>query len=311
MADSRFVTMNNGVQHPLIGFGTYKIGFVPASSNTAGVAGHAPDQDPKDIIKAAITTGYRYIDCAQFYGNEKMVGQALAECGVPRAELFLVSKVWGDKIYEGGAAIRQQLETTLADLGTDYLDSYLVHWPVPGNHVAAYQTLEALLDEGKVRSIGVSNYTIEDYQALAAVMRIKPVINQIEINPFLYRRNTIEFFQKEGVVLQSYRALRQGKAMDHPLIVAIAAKHARTPAQVLGRWCVQKGIVVVAKSARLERMRENMGIFDFALSPEDEAALDALTTPDSLQEFKQLYDKCIIRDTPLGPDVVPSAYTID
>jgi len=299
MAGIQNAKMNNGTDHPLIGFGTYKIGFVPASSNTANQPGHSPDQDPAEIIKEAIEVGYRYIDCAQFYGNEKMVGTAIKASGVPRKDLFIASKVWGDKIYEGEDAVRQQFERTVSDLGCEYLDLYLVHWPVPGKHVACYKVLEQLLQEGRVRAIGVSNYTIEDYQELQKEMKVKPVVNQIEINPFLYRKKTIDFFQKEGVLLQSYRALRQGKGLDDPRIRSVAEKHGKTAAQVLGRWCVQKGIVVVAKTVKRERMLENLGVFDFTLDESDVSTLDGMTTPDTIEEYRALYFKCIVRDTPL------------
>ena len=143
--DGRSLELSDGSLHPMAGFGTYKIGFVPASSNTAGQAGHDPERDPKEIIKDAVAAGYRYIDCAQFYGNEKIVGTALAECGVPRRDLYIVSKVWGDQIYNGREAVLAQLDRTLEDLGIEHLDLYLLHWPVPGKHVAAYQVLEEAL----------------------------------------------------------------------------------------------------------------------------------------------------------------------
>jgi len=298
--DGKNVVLSNGTNHPIIGFGTYKIGFVPASSNTAGVPGHAPDQDPKEIIKNAVAAGYRYFDCAQFYGNEAMVGAALKDCGVPRAELFLVSKVWGDKMFEGKDAILAQLETTLTDLQTDYLDAYLIHWPIPGKHVEAYKVLEGAYDAKKIRAIGLSNYTVEDYLELeAANIRIPPVVNQIEVNPFLYRPKTLAFFAGKNVAIQSYRALRQGKEMGHEVVQAVASAHGKTPAQVLGRWCVQRGIILVAKTVNEGRMAENMGVLDFSLTPEQLGALDALTTPASLAEFRALYEKCVIRDTPL------------
>eukprot|EP00286_Rhodomonas_abbreviata_P022500 CAMPEP_0181301160 /NCGR_PEP_ID=MMETSP1101-20121128/7273_1 /TAXON_ID=46948 /ORGANISM="Rhodomonas abbreviata, Strain Caron Lab Isolate" /LENGTH=320 /DNA_ID=CAMNT_0023406441 /DNA_START=18 /DNA_END=980 /DNA_ORIENTATION=+ len=297
--DGKNVKLNNGTLHPLIGFGTYKVGFVPASSNTADVPGHPPDRQPKDIIKDALATGYRYIDCAQFYGNEAMVGEAITESGVPRSELFLVSKVWGDKMYEGKEAILAQLATSLASLQTDYLDMYLIHWPVPGKHVAAYQVLEECLAAGKVRAIGVSNYTVEDYTELEPHLKVVPVVNQIEVNPFLYRPKTLAFFASKGVVTQSYRALRQGKGMEDATVQAIAQTHNKTPSQVLGRFCVQRGIVLIAKTVRKERMLENLDVFSFQLAEEDMQQLDKLTTEDNLKEYKELYDKCVVRDTPL------------
>lgn len=164
--------------------------------------------------------------------------------------------------------------------------------------VDAYKTLEKLAREGKIKNIGLSNYTVEDYLELQQNnISIKPAVNQIEINPFLYRKNTIEFFQKEGILLQSYRSLRDGKAFDHPVICKIANKHSKTPAQILGRWCVQKKCVYVPKSVKIERMVENAQVFDFALDDEDMDELDNLTTPEAIENFVQLYRKCVNRDT--------------
>ena len=186
----------------------------------------------------------------------------------------------------------------LADLGTTYLDLYLIHWPVPGKHVDAYKTLEQLRLEGKIRNIGISNYVVEDYEELLnSGISFKPVVNQIEINPFLYRKNTIEYFQREGVVLQSYRSLRDGKAMDHPTLLKIGAAHSKSPAQILGRWCVQHGFVYVPKSVKVERMVENALVFDFELRDEEMKELDSLTTSETLSAFEALYKKCVNRDT--------------
>ena len=168
-----------------------------------------------------------------------------------------------------------------------------------GKHVEAYKTLETLCKEGKIRGIGLSNYAVEDYQELVAQgsLEIKPSVNQIEINPFMYRKNTIEFFQKEGILLQSYRSLRDGKAFDHPTLLKISRAHGKTPAQVLGRWCVQKGFVYVPKSVKKERMIENAKVFDFSLTDADLKELDGLTTRESIQNFVTLYRKCVNRDT--------------
>jgi diketogulonate reductase-like aldo/keto reductase len=169
---------------------------------------------------------------------------------------------------------------------------------VPGKHVGAYKTLEKLQREGKVRNIGVSNYAVEDYKELLdAGIASRPAVNQIEINPFLYRRNTVDYFRGEGVVLQSYRSLRDGRAMDHPVLSRIGAAHSRSPAQVLGRWCVQHGFVYTPKSVRPERMAENARVFDFELSEGEMEELDGLTTAEALDVFRTLYRKCVNRDT--------------
>lgn len=226
------------------------------------------------------------------------MGEAIKKSGIPREELFLCSKVWTTTIEKGPDAIRDRLERTLNDLGTEYLDLYLVHWPVPGHHVAAYKTLEELHLEGKIKGIGLSNYAWEDYVELKeSGLKVPPVINQIEINPFLYRKNTIEKFKSEGVVLQSYRSLRDGKAFDNPILLKIASRHNKSAAQILGRWCVQKGFVYVPKSVKKERMVENAQVFDFELSEEEMEELDGLTSPEALEAFEGLYRKCVNRDT--------------
>jgi len=195
-------------------------------------------------------------------------------------------------------------------LQTDYLDLYLIHWPVPGKHIEAYKVLEQLKKEGKVRSIGLSNYTIEDYEELKPHVTIKPTINQIEVNPFLYRKKTIDYFQKEGVVIQAYRALRQGQEMNNQGLLQIANKYNKTIAQVMGKWCIQKDIIFIPKTLSKQRMIENLNIFDFTLSDEDIKYLDSLTSPQSLEGFKVLYQKCVIRDTPLT-EGVKSNITVD
>jgi diketogulonate reductase-like aldo/keto reductase len=176
----------------------------------------------------------------------------------------------------------------------------LIHWPVPGKHIQAYQTLDQLQQEGKIRGIGVSNYAWEDYLELkesSIGITQWPCVNQIEINPFLYRPSTIQKFQQDGVVLQSYRSLRDGKAFDHVVLKKIAAANHKTPAQILGRWCIQKGFIYVPKSVKMERMIENAQVFDFELSMDDMDQLDSLTTPEALDTFVELYRKCVNRDT--------------
>lgn len=294
------IPLYDNTLHPAIGFGTYKVGFIPASASSTSASSEPTtvERTAEECVSDALSVGYRFLECAEFYGNESEVGKAIKSSGVPREELFICSKVWTTTIEKGPEAIRAQLEKTLSDLGTDYVDLYLIHWPVPGKHVEAYKTLEILQEEGKIKHIGVSNYAVEDYQELFAEgIKVKPAVNQIEINPFLYRKNTIEFFKKEGVVLQSYRSLRDGKAFDDPTVIEIAKSHGKSSAQILGRWCVQKGFVYMPKSVKKERMVENAQVFDFELSEGEMDKLDALTAKDAFATFEGLYRKCVNRDT--------------
>lgn len=228
---------------------------MPASASSAVAAGTTATEavNPADCVAKALELGYRFLDCAEFYANEKAVGEGIAASGVPREQLFLASKCWTTTIYDGPEAVQAQLEKTLADLGTDYLDLYCIHWPVPGRHVAAYLQLEKAQAAGQVRSLGVSNYAVQDLDELmASGATVTPSINQIEINPFLYRKETIAAFESRGVKMQSYRTLRDGKAFSDPAILATAQKHGKTAAQVLGRWCVQHGFIAIPKWVDLD-----------------------------------------------------------
>ena len=180
---------------------------------------------------------------------------------------------------------------------------------MPGKHIEAYKELERCRSEGLIRSIGVSNYTLEDYLELKDATTVPPAVNQIEFNPFLYRRETVDFFQKEGVLIQSYRSLRDGKAFDDPTVLQVAEKNRKSAAQILGRWCVQHGAAYMPKSVQSSRMRENMDVFDWELNSTDMDSLDSLTTPEAIEKFKELYIKCCIRDTELDPSTARQDFT--
>lgn len=188
------IPLYDNTPHPAIGFGTYKVGFIPASASSA-VAAAAPtsvERTAEECVTDALSVGYRFLECAEFYGNESEVGKAIKASGVPRKELFICSKVWTTTIEKGEDAIRAQLEKTLSDLGTDYVDLYLIHWPVPGKHVDAYKVLEKLKSEGKIINIGVSNYAVEDYKELIENgVSVKPAVNQVSHDLFVFFSKTL------------------------------------------------------------------------------------------------------------------------
>ena len=277
------ITLNSGRVMPLLGFGTYQI-----PDNTSGEA----------IIEQALKSGYRLLDCASFYRNESAVGRAIKT--TPRSDLYIVSKVWNDAIFKGSEAVRESCLKSIKDLDCQYLDLYLIHWPVPGKHVAAYHELINLQREGFVRDIGISNYTIEDFEELLkSGIDVVPVVNQIEINPFLNRERTIEYFRSRGILPMSFRGLRNGAGLDHPVICGVATKHGVSPAQILGRWLIQQGICHIPKSSQPERILLNADLWTFELGPTDMAELSRLTTQESLNVFKDHYLARIVRDTPI------------
>jgi diketogulonate reductase-like aldo/keto reductase len=257
------------------------------------------------VIKGALQVGYRFFDCAEIHGNEAAVGRAWRSSGLPREELFLQSKVWTSTIARGREAIRAAVEQTIADLGCEYLDCLLLHWPVPRKFVAAWQVLEELAGEGKVRSLGLSNFTVEDYLQLKPHIAPEhcPVVNQIEVNPLLFRRETIDFFKGEGLAVQAYSPLcggRQHKGMRlqdpegwmlklSPALSSAAIEYGRSVAQVMGRWVLEHGCILIAKAERWEHAVDNAALFDFDITDEDMVLLDGLTGHDALGHFRDAY----------------------
>jgi len=294
----------DGQQMPALGFGCYKVGVIPGSA--AGAASAAKPTTPaRSVVADALAAGYRCFDCAQFYENEVQIGAVFNASAIERSELYIISKVWTNKIYEGPEAVRAQCLQSIKDLQCGYLDLYMVHWPVPGKHVEAYKAIVELQKEGLVKSVGVSNYTIEDLAQLQAAGLPLPAVNQIEINPFLYRKKTIEHFQGLGIQLQAYRALcnfGSSASLENSSVNEIAAKHKRPASQVLGRWCIQKGFQHIPKSEKRARMDENAQVLDWELDVQDMEKLDSLTPSVNLEKFKNTYLKGIVRDTPLQND---------
>lgn len=227
--------------------------------------------ETEQAVEWALEAGYRLLDTAQMYRNERSVGAAIARSGVPREEVFVTTK-WVPLARGGGG----ELERSLERLGMEYVDLYLIHWPTPGRTGAAWRALEKLHERGLARSIGVSNYgadRLEHFDGSGS----KPAVNQVHFSPFHYRRRLLEACSRLGIVLEAYSPLEQGGSeLRHPTLAEVARRAGRTPAQVMLRWCIQRGAVVIPKSSRRERILENAQLFDFALEPEDMGALDAL-----------------------------------
>jgi diketogulonate reductase-like aldo/keto reductase len=214
------------------------------------------------------------VDTARVYGNERDVGRAIRDSGIPRAEVFVTTKLWNAD--HGFDEALRACDQSLARLGMERLDLYLVHWPVEGRRAETWRAMERILADGKARAIGVSNYTTRHLEELLAGAKVPPAVNQVEFHPFLYQRDLLDHCRRRGIQLEAYAPLVKAQRMEHPVLVRIARKHGKTPAQVLVRWCLEHEVVVIPKSVRPERIRENLDVFDFALDEADLAALDGL-----------------------------------
>jgi diketogulonate reductase-like aldo/keto reductase len=253
------VTLRGGVELPVLGLGVYQ---------------SRPGVETREAVRAALEAGYRHVDTARAYGNERDVADGVAASGVPRPEVFLTTKLWNSD--HGYDETLRACDASLARLGVERVDLYLVHWPVEGLRHQTWRAMEQLLADGKARAIGVSNYTIRHLEELLAAAREPPAVNQVELHPFLPQPELVEWCTERGIVMEAYAPLVKARRMDHPVVRRIATKHRRTPAQVLVRWGLQHGYVVIPKSVRRERIEENADVFGFALDAGDMAALGGL-----------------------------------
>jgi 2,5-diketo-D-gluconate reductase A len=255
------ITLNNGVEIPQLGFGVYQV----------------PPEDTADVVTTALEVGYRHIDTAEMYGNEKGVGEAIAGSGIDRGDIFVTSKL-NNGFHRRDDAFRA-FDQTLADLSLDQLDLFLIHWPLPGidvDFVETWKALEEIYASGRCRAIGVSNFNPHHLRRLFAETEIRPAVNQIEVHPYLAQDDVRAFDADHEIVTEAWSPIAQGKVLNDPAITAIAERMDRTPAQVVLRWHVQRGDVVFPKSVSRERMQENFALFDFELGTEDMASLTGL-----------------------------------
>ncbi|WML60644.1 aldo/keto reductase [Neobacillus sp. PS2-9] len=252
-------TLSNGVKMPWFGLGVFKV---------------EEGSEVVESVKAAIRNGYRSIDTAAIYQNEEGVGQAIRESGIAREELFVTSKVWNaDLGYESTIAA---YETSLKKLGLDYLDLYLIHWPVAGKYKEAWRALETLYKEGRVKAIGVSNFHVHHLEDVMKDAEIKPMVNQVEYHPRLAQKEVRAFCQEHGIQLEAWSPLMQGQLLDNEVLQGIAQKYNKSVAQVILRWDLQNGVVTIPKSTKEHRIIENSQVFDFKLTAEDMEAIDSL-----------------------------------
>jgi len=239
-----------------------------------GVYQSPPGQLTQRAVEYALKIGYRHIDTARIYNNETDVGTALRKSGVKREDVFITTKLWNsDHGYETSI---KACEDSLKRLGLKYLDLYLIHWPVPEIRNESWDALSKLLKDGKCRSIGVSNYTIQHLTELLEDADVVPMVNQVEFSPFLYQKQLLDYCEKNKIQVEAYSPLTQGAKLNHPTIQQVAKKHNKTPAQVLIRWSLQHNLVAIPKSVREERIKENSQVFDYNLTSEDMRILDSL-----------------------------------
>jgi 2,5-diketo-D-gluconate reductase A len=260
MTEQTYIALNDGARIPQVGLGVWQ----------------TPNDEAAPAVQAAIKAGYRHVDTAAVYENEEGVGEGIRQSGIARSEIYLTTKLWNTE--QGYEQTLRAFDASLKRLGTDYVDLYLIHWPSPhrGLFVDTWKAFVKLKEEGRVKSIGVSNFYPEHIEKIVAETGVVPVINQIELHPDFQQRQARAFHEKHEIATQSWSPLGQGKLLGHPVITSIAEKLGRTPAQVIIRWHIDNGLVVIPKSVTPSRIAENFQVFDFKLSGEDLDQLNGL-----------------------------------
>jgi len=276
------VTLNNGAEIPQLGFGVWQV----------------PDAEATPAVRTALEVGYRSIDTAAIYENEAGTGQAIAEAGVPREELFVTTKLWNSGLKDwsgrqGRDAVLKAFDESLGLLGLDYLDLYLIHWPRPmhGSFLNVWQAFEELLADGRVKSIGVSNFGPQQLQTLLDETSVVPVLNQVELHPHFPQHELRAFHAQHGIATEAWSPLGQGKGLlTEPVLVKIAEKHGRTVAQVVLRWHLQSGVIAIPKSVTPSRIKENLDVTGFELDADDLAVIAGIESGVRLGPDPQGFD---------------------
>nr|WP_270182007.1 aldo/keto reductase [Alkalihalobacillus sp. CinArs1] len=259
MTLSKTVKLNNGVEMPQVGLGVFQV---------------KEEEQLIGAVTAAIKNGYKSIDTAAIYGNEEWVGKAVNEAGVPREELFITSKVWNSD--QGYNETIQAFEASLERMDLEYLDLYLIHWPVEGKFVDTWKAMEHLYHEGKIKAIGVSNFHIHHLETLFKETTVKPVVNQIELHPKLNQKEIRDFCEKHEIKVEAWSPLMQGELLENEELKDIAEKHNKSTAQVILRWHLQNDVIIIPKSTKEHRIKENADLFDFELSNGEMDRINAL-----------------------------------
>lgn len=251
MIYNQSVILKNGIKMPILGFGVYKI---------------QDGDEGAQIIRNAVETGYRHIDTAAYYGNEKSVAEGIKRSGLPRGEIFITSKVWNDD--HGYDKTMRAFESTLKNLNTDYLDLYLIHWP-SGRNGETWHALEQIYRDKRAKAIGVSNFNPEHIEQILEDAEFVPMVNQIEFHPLLQQSKVREYCKARDITVEAWSPLMRGRLSENPLLLELAKKHGKTVSQIILRWEIQQSVVTIPKTVRIERMRENADIFNFKLSADE------------------------------------------
>lgn len=257
----KIISLNNGVTMPRLGLGVYK----------------TPSQETQRVVSLALEVGYRLIDTAAFYKNEVGVGNAIRNSGVPREDIFVTTKLFPARFFR----VEEAFEKSLECLGLEYVDLYLIHFPFLCKR-SVWKVLEKIVTSGRVKSIGVSNFEIDHLETISKGTTIVPAVNQVEFHPFLYRKELLDYCSQHGIILEAHSPLTHGYRLQDTRISAVAQRYQKTNGQILIRWSLQHGLVVIPKTTRLERLKENIDVFDFEITDADMTILDNLNEDDQI-----------------------------